>query len=330
MVREEADCINQWIIHGCTYNKLVRIPVKSVPTTINLARFAWLSIAAAILTISLKLGAYWLTNSVGLLSDALESFVNLVTAIVALMALRVAARPADEEFAFGYSKVEFFSSGFEGGMILIAAGSIAFASVQRLLNPQPLEQVGLGLMVSVIATLVNLGVSRMLSQAGARYNSITLQADAHHLMTDVITTGGVIVGVGLVSVTKIVSLDPIIALLVAANILFTGARLLRQSYHGLMDIALPAPELEQIRGILKTYETQGIKFHAVRSRSAAARRFLSMHILVPGAWSVQQAHTTAEEIENAIRQGFPQMAIFTHVEPLEDPASWEDSRLEKE
>jgi cation diffusion facilitator family transporter len=304
--------------------------MKNTSMPVNLTRFAWISIAAAVITITLKLSAYWLTNSVGLLSDAMESFVNLVAAIVALLALRIASRPADEEFSFGYSKVEFFSSGFEGGMILIAAGSIAFTAVQRLLNPQPIEQVGLGLLISVIASLLNLGVSRLLSQAGERYESITLSADARHLMTDVITTGGVIVGVGLVSVTGLVWLDPVIALVVAVNILFTGAHLLQQSYKGLMDISLPAAELTQIQEILKTYETQGIKFHAVRSRSAAARRFVSMHILVPGAWSVQRAHETAEQIENKIRVGFPQIAIFTHVEPLEDPASWEDSRLEKE
>lgn len=304
--------------------------MKNTSMPVNLTRFAWISIAAAVITITLKLSAYWLTNSVGLLSDAMESFVNLVAAIVALLALRIASRPADEEFSFGYSKVEFFSSGFEGGMILIAAGSIAFTAIQRLSHPQPLEQVGLGLLISVIASLLNLGVSRVLSRAGERYESIALTADARHLMTDVITTGGVIVGVGLVSVTGLVWLDPVIALVVAVNILFTGARLLQQAYHGLMDISLPATELTQIDDILKTYEAQGIKFHAIRSRSAAARRFVSMHILVPGAWSVQRAHETAEQIENKIRVGFPQIAIFTHVEPLEDPASWEDSRLEKE
>lgn len=296
----------------------------------SLTRFAWISIGAAILTISLKLGAYWLTNSVGLLSDALESFVNLLTAIVALLALRVASRPADEEFTFGYSKVEFFSSGFEGGMILIAAGSIAFASIQRLLHPQPLEQIGVGLLISIIASLINLGVSRLLSQAGKQYGSITLQADARHLMTDVITTGGVIVGVGLVSVTRLNVLDSLVALLVAANILFTGVNLLRQSYHGLMDASLPAAEISKIQDVLSAYEEQGIQFHALRTRSAASRGFVSIHILVPGKWSVQHGHKTAEQIETEIRSHVPQIAIFTHVEPVEDPISWEDSQLEKE
>jgi cation diffusion facilitator family transporter len=296
----------------------------------NLTRFAWISIGAAILTITLKLSAYWLTNSVGLLSDALESFVNLLTAIVALLALRVASRPADEEFTFGYSKVEFFSSGFEGGMILIAACSIAFASIQRLLHPQPLEQIGVGLLISVIASLINLGVSRILSTAGKKYGSITLQADARHLMTDVITTGGVIVGVGLVSITHLNILDSGVALLVAANILFTGFNLLREAYHGLMDVSLPAAEMSKIQGVLATYEAQGIQFHALRTRSAASRGFVSMHILVPGRWSVRQGHKTAEKIETEIRSHVPQISIFTHVEPVEDPISWEDSQLEKE
>lgn len=298
--------------------------------TKNLTRFAWMSIAAAIITISLKLGAYWLTNSVGLLSDALESLVNLVTAIVALIALRIASRPADEEFGFGYSKVEFFSSGFEGGMILIAAGSIAFTAIPRLFDPQPLEQVGLGLGISITASLINFGVSRILAQAGARYGSITLKADASHLMTDVVTTGGVILGVGLVSVTRLNIMDPIIALLVAANILFTGGHLLRQAYYGLMDKALPPETITKIQELFKRYEKQGMKFHALRTRSAAARGFVSVHILVPGAWTVQRGHQFAEQIEKEIRQQFPQIVTFTHVEPLDDPISMEDTALEKE
>ncbi len=312
------------------YKKNMTNPEKNSSPPVSLTRFAWISIAAALITICLKLYAYWISNSVGLLSDALKSFVNLLTAIIVLAAVQIAARPPDDDFTFGYSKIEFFSSGFEGGMILIAAVGIAFTAVQRLLHPQALDQIGLGLFISASASVVNLVVSRILTQAGKRYNSITLQADARHLMTDVITTGGVIVGVGLVSITRLVILDPIIALLVAVNILFTGGRLLRQAYSGLMDISLPEPELAKVQNILRTYEAQGIKFHAIRSRSAAARKFLSMHILVPGGWSVHHGHRIAEEIENAIRQEFPQIAIFTHVEPIEDPVSFEDSRLEKE
>lgn len=296
----------------------------------NLTRFAWLSIAAAIVTIGLKLGAFWLTNSVSLLSDALESFVNLVTAIVALFALNIAARPADEEFAYGYSKVEFFSSGFEGGMILLAAGSIIATALPRLVNPQPLEKVGLGLAVSIVASLINFGVARVLGRAGRRYGSITLEADSRHLMTDVITTAGVIAGVGLVALTGWLRLDPLIALLVALNILFTGVGLLRRSAFGLMDVSLPEGEVQEVQEALEPYNRQGVKFHALRTRSAAARGFVSMHILVPGGWSVQRAHRLAEQVESDIRERLPQIAVFTHVEPLEDPASFEDRTLEKE
>jgi cation diffusion facilitator family transporter len=296
----------------------------------NLTRFAWLAIAAAIITILFKLGAYYLTNSVGLLSDALESLVNLVTAIVALIALSIATRPPDEEFAFGYSKIEFFSSGFEGGMILLAAGGIVATSIPRLIHPQPLEQIGLGLGVSVVASLINLGVSRILAQAARRYGSITLKADSQHLMTDVITTIGVIVGVSLVSLTGWVRLDPLIALLVAANILFTGFGLLRHSAQGLMDASLPPAVIKEIQGILQRHESQGVVFHALRTRSAAARGFVSMHILVPGNWAVTRAHKLAEKIETEIRQKVSSVAVFTHIEPLEDPISWQDSSLEKE
>jgi len=302
----------------------------SNPSSLNLTRFAWLSIGAAVLTIALKLGAYWLTNSVSLLSDALESLVNLVTAIIALIALTIASRPADDEFTFGYSKIEFFSSGFEGGMILIAAGSIVATAIPRLIAPQPLEQVGLGLIVSAIASLINLAVSRVLTTAGKRYDSITLQADAHHLMTDVITTGGVLVGVGLVSVSGWERLDPLIAILVAANILRTGFGLIRQAGQGLMDKSLPAEDIQAIQDIFRGYDQQGIKFHALRTRSAAARRFISMHILVPGEWSVQRAHHLAEQVERQIRQRFPKIVVFTHVEPLEDPNSWVDSNLDRD
>lgn len=292
--------------------------------THNLTRYAWLSIGAAVLTIGLKMLAFWLTDSVGLLSDALESVVNLASAIVALIALSIATRPADEEFAYGYSKVEYFSSGFEGGMIILAAGSIVATALPRLFDPQPLEQVGLGLGVSVVASLINLGVALILRRAAERSASITLDADSHHLMTDVITTGGVILGVLLVSFTGWLWLDPLIALIVAANILRTGFSLIQRSGRGLMDASLPPEDLQEVHEVLQPYDTQGILFHALRSRTAAARGFVSMHILVPGDWSVQQAHDLAEEIEKKIHARLPQILVFTHVEPRDDPASWQE------
>lgn len=304
--------------------------LMSKTASVKLTRFAWLSISAAILTIALKMGAFLLTDSVGLLSDALESLVNLVTAIVALISLTIAARPEDEEFAFGYSKAEFFSTGFEGGMILIAAGSIVATAIPRLIAPQPIEQVGLGVLVSAFASLINLVVSRILASTGQRYGSITLQADAKHLMTDVITTAGVLVGLGLVSLTGWQRLDPLIALFVAANILFTGIKLLRQAGKGLMDASLPVADVQLVRDTLESYREQGVEFHALRTRSAAARGFVSMHILVPGDWSVQRAHDFAEKIEDALRQRIPKIAVFTHLEPLDDPASMDDSNLDRE
>lgn len=296
---------------------------------VNLTRFAWLSVAAAVITIGMKLGAFWLTNSVSLLSDALESVVNLVAAIVALIALHIASRPADEEFSFGYSKIEFFASGFEGGMILIAAGSIAFTAIPRLISPQPLEQVGLGMVIVILASLVNLFVAQVLLKAGKKYNSITLESDARHLMTDVLTTVGVVVGLFVVNLTGWLRLDAIIAILVAANIVRTGTGLLRRSGQGLMDVSLPQKDVKKIEEILTSFEDQGVKFHALRTRSAARRSFVSMHILVPGDWSVQRAHQMAEQIEAEIRQAVSGIVVFTHVEPLEDPASWQDRDLDR-
>ncbi len=295
----------------------------------NLTRFAWLSIGAAILTIALKTTAYWLTDSVGLLSDALESLVNLVAAIMALAMLTVAARPANEMHAFGYGKAEYFSSGLEGALILLAAASIAWTAVPRLFAPQSLERVGIGLAISVLASAVNLGVARVLMNAGKEYRSITLEADAHHLMTDVWTSAGVILGVGAVALTGWVRLDPIIALIVAANILRTGWQLLSRSARGLLDAALPVAERDAINQILKEYESKGIQFHALRTRQAGTRAFISLHVLVPRDWTVQRGHDLLEQLERDVRASVPGAQIFTHLEPQGDPAAWEDEALDR-
>jgi len=300
---------------------------EQTPPAPSLTRYAWLSIAAAVVTITLKSTAYFLTGSVGLLSDALESFVNLAAAIVALFALRIVTRPADDEFTFGYSKVEYFSSGFEGGMILLAAAGIVITAVPRLIHPQPLEQLGVGLVISVVASLINLGVALILQRAGKTYNSITLEADARHLMTDVWTTAGVLVGIALVGITGYVRLDPIIALLVAANILFTGYRLLVRSGRGLMDVALEPGELDSVKAILNEYKPKGVDYHALRSRQAAARKFMVVHLLVPGSWSIARGHKLAEQIENQVRATISNTNIVTHVEPAEDPLSMEDGSV---
>ncbi len=292
--------------------------------------YAMLSIAAAIATIALKFGAYLLTNSVSLFSDAAESVVNLVAAIVAVWALSLAAQPPDEEHTFGHSKAEYFSSGLEGALILIAALSIGVAALDRLLHPQPIQKVDIGLVLSLVATAINGGVALILLRAGKRLRSITLRADAHHLLTDVWTSVGVVVGLLLVQLTGKLFLDPIIAIIVAANIVWAGFRLLKETGYGLLDTALPLAEQKIITDLLAPYyDRQGILFHAMRSRVAGSRRFVSFHILVPGDWTVQRGHDLSEEIELAISRALPSTHIITHLEPLEDPVSWQDQGLDR-
>ena len=295
----------------------------------SLKRFAWLSIAAAIVTMALKTESYLLTGSVGLLSDAIESLVNLAGALMALAMLTVAARPADDEHTYGHSKAEYFSSGVEGSLILIAAVSIGVAASQRLITPRPLEQIGLGLGVSIAASLVNLGVALVLLRAGKKHDSVTLDANARHLMTDVWTSAGVVVGVGAVALTGWERLDPIVALLVAGNIIRTGVRIVRTSVFGLMDTALPGNEQQIVRDILEGYVPSGIQFHALRTRQSGARRFVSVHVLVPGSWTVHQGHQFLERIEADIRKALSGVTVFTHLESLDDPSSWEDVALDR-
>jgi len=296
----------------------------------SLKRFAWLSIAAAVVTIGLKALAYLLTGSVGLLSDALESFVNLAGALMALSMLSLAARPADANHAYGHGKAEYFSSGVEGGLILIAAASIAVAAIDRLLDPRPLEQLGLGLGVSVVASAVNLGVGLVLMRAARQYESITLEANAHHLMTDVWTSAGVLVGVGAVALTGWLWLDPLVALAVAANIVWTGVRIVRSSILGLMDTALPGADQAQIVAVLERYVSDEVQYHALRTRRAGPRRFVSVHVLVPGEWTVDRGHELLERIEAELRATLPMTSVLTHLEPLGDPAAWDDLDLDRD
>ncbi len=291
--------------------------------------YAILSIAAAIATIALKFGAYLLTNSVSLFSDAAESVVNLVAAVVAVWALTLAAQPPDKEHTFGHSKAEYFSSGLEGALILIAALSIGVAALDRLIHPQSIQKVDLGLVLSLVAAAINGGVAVILLRAGRRLRSITLRADAHHLLTDVWTSVGVVVGLLLVKLTGWLILDPIIAIVVAANIVWAGFRLLKETGYGIMDTALPLAEQKIITDLLAPYDRQGILFHAMRSRVAGSRRFVSFHILVPGEWTVQRGHDLCDEIEVAISRALPSTNIITHLEPLEDPVSWQDQGLER-
>lgn len=296
----------------------------------SLTRFAWLSIFAAVATIGLKTGAYFLTGSVGLLSDALESFINLAAALLAFWMLKLAAQPPDEEHAFGHDKAEYFASGIEGALIFLAAVSIGWTAFNRLLAPQPLEQIGIGLIITIVATLINLVVGQILIRAGKRHRSVTLEADGQHLMTDVWTSAGVIVGIWMVGATGWLFLDPLVALLVAANIIWAGVKLIRRSTLGLMDTAISSEKQNRVRTILDRYvDDRGIDYHALRTRRAGMRSFVNVHILVPGAWTVHEGHQLLEEIEADIRRDVPGAVVFTHLESLDDPASWYDIELDR-
>jgi cation diffusion facilitator family transporter len=295
----------------------------------QLERYAWLSIAAALATITLKAFAWWLTGSVGLLSDAAESVVNLVAAVFALAALRWATKPADEEHAYGHAKAEYFSAGVEGAMIFVAAIAIAVTAIDRLLHPQAIGDVGVGLAVAVAASLINFGVGTLLLRTGRERRSIVLEADGKHLLTDVWTSVGVVIGVAAVAISGWERLDAIIALAVALNIVLTGTRLVRQSVGGLMDRALDEPQLREIEDVLKRFERDGIKFHALRTRQAGQRAFISLHVLVPGDWPVQRGHDVVEEVEAALRERLPYATVFTHLEPAEDPRSFDDTTLDR-
>ena len=282
----------------------------------NLTRYAWLSIAAAVVTIALKAAAYWFTGSVGLLSDALESFINLAAAIVALFTLKIAAAPADEEHAFGHDKAEYFSSGIEGTLIFIAALSIAYAAFDRLLAPQPLEQLGIGLIVSIAATVVNLAVARILIRAGKTHHSLVLEADGQHLMSDVWTSVGVVIGVGLVSLTGWLRLDPLVAILVALNIIRTGYGLIKRSVLGLMDTAVATGIQSIAEEILKKYvEKEGITYENFRSRQSGMKKFFYVDIQFPNDWTIQKVHSIADRIEVEIVEKIPNATVFSHLEP---------------
>jgi cation diffusion facilitator family transporter len=294
----------------------------------NLSRYVWLSIAAAILTITLKTAAYFYTGSIGLLSDALESIINLIAAIIALLMIKIAVQPPDDDHAFGHDKAEYFASGIEGTLIFLAAGGIIYTAIPRLISPQPIENVGIGLVVSLAASVINLIVGILLIKIGKQNHSIVLEADGRHLMTDVWTSVGVIGGVLAVSFTGWLVLDAIIALLVALNIVWTGFQLIKRSALGLMDTAVAPETGEQIVAILDNYvKKQGIDYHALRTRQSGARKFISVHILVPDEWTVQKGHDLTEEIELEICRAIPESTVFTHLEPLEDPLSFEDLEL---
>lgn len=292
-----------------------------------LTHFAWLSLATAVVTFLGKLLAWWLTDSVGILSDALESLTNVAAAFIALASLAVAVRPEDDEHAFGHSKAEYFAAGMEGLLILLAAVGIGWAAITRLLHPQPILNTGVGLAVLIAAGSLNLFVARVLARVGQERNSIALRADAKHLMTDVWTTVAVVVAVLLVGWTGWDWLDPLLGLLLAGHIIATGVRLVRESLYGLMDTGLEESELAAVRTILDRQSAEGVQYHALRTRQAAAMKFMTVHLLMPGTWSIAEGHAKADRIEAELRAAVQGLVVLTHIEPAEDPASFEDVKL---
>lgn len=298
--------------------------MTSPAQAVDLRRFAWLSIVAAILTIALKTGAWAMTDSVGLLSDAAESTVNLVAAVVALIALTVAARPATERFLYGRAKAEYFSAAVEGLMIFAAAAVILVTSVERFINPRPLDNLGIGLVIVVIASLINGGVALVLLRAGTRHNSITLRADGKHLLTDVVTSAGIVIGVGLVALTGWERLDALVAFAVGVNIIVTGIGLLTESVSGLLDKALPEEDHEVITEVLRRRTDGTVTFHGLQTREAGQQKYMTVHVLVPDEWTVKVGHDYIEGLEDELRECLPDLTVLTHLEPISDPASYED------
>lgn len=295
----------------------------------NLRRYAWISLIVAVVVIFLKLSAYAITGSVSLLSDALESIVNVVGASAAIWALAISAQPPDEEHAYGHDKAEFFSSGFEGGLIIVAAVGIIYTASERLVNPAPITDTGIGIALALFTSFINYLLAQWLFRAARQHESIALEADAHHLISDVITSIAVSIGVVLATVTSWDWIDPLMALLVGINIIRMGWQLIRRSINGLLDPAWDNDERARIDAVLATFATDQISFHAIRTRRSGVRRFVSMHVLVPGHWSVQDGHQLLEEIEQAIHAAIPNVHVLTHLEPNDDPASFADIALHR-
>lgn len=290
----------------------------------SLAPIVWFSIIASILTILIKLIAYYITDSVGFMSDAMESFINLAASIVAFVMLTIAVRPPDKEHPFGHDKAEYFSSLIEGVLIVFAAIGIIYAAINRIYHPQPLEELNLGIMLSLLATLINLVTSRILLYYSRKHNSITLEADSHHLMTDVWTTVGVIIGIVLVKVTNWQLLDSIVAIVVAISIVYTGAKLIIRSTDGLMDTRLSEKDLIIIKRTLNRYKEQNIDYHALYTRQASSKKIITFHLLLPGDFTVHNAHEISKKIENELAMDFPHSDIFIHIEPINDPDAFDD------
>jgi cation diffusion facilitator family transporter len=293
----------------------------------RLRRLMGLSILAAVLNVGLKVAAYQVTGSVGLLADAGESFVNLAAALAALVSLWYAAKPVDESHTYGHEKIEYFSSGLEGMLILVAAGAIAWYSLRRLFVPEELESLGVGSAFTLAATAINLLVGQLLLRTGRKARSIVVEADGRHLLADVWTSAGVLLGLALVWLTGLTWFDTAVAVLVAAHIGWTALDLIHRSFDGLMDHALPDEEQARVRAAIEGQLAPGMDYHALRTRRAGVRRFADFHLLVPGVFTVRRAHEIMERMEEAIRTVLPDTEVTVHVEPIEERAAWEDSAL---
>ena len=281
-------------------------------------QMALLSIATSLATLALKFGAYFLTNSVSLLSDALEALVNLAAGIIALAALTIAETPADDRHTYGHDKAEYFSSGVEGTLILVAALSIIYAAWDRFQHPAPLANLGPGIIVGLLAAAMNYATARLMLKVARKHDSITIEADARHLLTDVWTSGGVLGGLLIIFfVPRWQLLDPLIAVGVGLHIIYTGIELLRRSVEGLMDTALSPREIHKTEQLIQAELPAGATFHALRTRKAGARRFIEFHLLVPGETSVSESHVLCDRIEESITGQLAKSSVTIHVEPQE-------------
>ena len=305
--------------------------MKSLDAWMTPKRLLWASVAVALITIGLKTLAWWLTDSVGLLSDAMESLVNLASAIFGLMMVTVAEMPPDEDHPYGHHKAEYFSSGFEGLLIIVAALGIVWAAGHRLLDPQPLEQVGWGLALSVASSALNGVLAWVMFRAARKHRSLALEADARHLVTDVWTSAGVIVGIALVHVTGWLWLDALVAIAVALNILKEGAHLVWQSSQGLMDEAVEADVQQDIQKVLArfVYDIDGrevIRFDHVVTRKGGQRRFVDMHMHMPSNWSLGHAASLRSQVERALIDAVPGLRATIQLLPSDVEAHIDDPK----
>jgi cation diffusion facilitator family transporter len=288
-----------------------------------------IAILAAVLTIGMKGTAYLMTGSIGLLSDALESFVNLAAAVTAYIAIWYSSRPADPTHTYGHEKIEYFSSGLEGVLIFIAGVGVAGYAIKRLLYPVVLNDLEIGTLISLAAAGVNFAAARVMLVQGRKHNSIVLEADGKHLMTDVVTSVGIVIGLGLVVLTGIEWIDPLLGLIVGLLILKTAVELLLRSFNGLMDHALPAEEQDRIREVIRAHLPAGSAFHLLRTRRAGARRFAEFHLLVDGDLTVRAAHHIAHEVEAALVRDMPGLEVTIHIEPVDEQDSWENEEMQR-